>query len=330
MIWASANKELAVTPVHDDFEETIAPTTSGASTRPHRPRRRGAAPHRDRPRPGAIAAALAKPLAELVQPDASLAGRPVPPIDSCLKRYRRVKVVQALKGLPVDIYGENWQQHVGTIAVVSPADAEPEPQPRLQPHLPALRRAGQLRSELRPRHQRARGLGAGARYPDRQQPQRAHRRPGRLHCIPLRRRSIRDAAEQLLGYGGEVPLSAEFTWEYLVCRCSAKSLPKRHCPSDAMQRPSAATRSRPTPMQCSVPDSPSHPVRRQLGDARPRRAPSTRCASLRDAAQHDRRRPWPSSSRRRSPTSAPSRPTSGLASYPADDLGRIGANLERH
>jgi hypothetical protein len=53
---------------------------------------------------------LEEPLDEVVQPGALVA---LCAIDSCLKRYRRVKVVQALKGLPVDIYGENWQQHVG-------------------------------------------------------------------------------------------------------------------------------------------------------------------------------------------------------------------------
>ena len=45
---------------------------------------------------------------ELIQaPGADIAA-----IDAGLKRYRRVKVVRALKGLSVDIYGRGWEQYV--------------------------------------------------------------------------------------------------------------------------------------------------------------------------------------------------------------------------
>jgi hypothetical protein len=58
----------------------------------------------------AIAQAIGAPLAEVAQPQFLQA---LCALDSCLKRYRRVKVVRALRGMPLDIYGENWAQYVG-------------------------------------------------------------------------------------------------------------------------------------------------------------------------------------------------------------------------
>jgi hypothetical protein len=111
MIWASANKELAVTPLHDEFEKTIAENNFWGLDG----RRIAAVSEALRHTTtvhglSAVAAAFNEPLPSLVQPGALPA---LCAIDSCLKRYRRVKVARALRGMPVDFYGENWQQHVG-------------------------------------------------------------------------------------------------------------------------------------------------------------------------------------------------------------------------
>jgi len=58
----------------------------------------------------AIADAFGTTSGELVRPDHLSA---LCAVDSCLKRHRRVTVVRALRGLPVDVYGENWAQYVG-------------------------------------------------------------------------------------------------------------------------------------------------------------------------------------------------------------------------
>ena len=111
MIWASANKELAVSALHNEFEATLRDNnvwgfdgdrirTIGEALR-HTTIIHGMS---------AIADAMSMPVAELVVPDYMTA---LCAMDSCLKRYRRVKVVMALRGMPVDIYGENWGQYVG-------------------------------------------------------------------------------------------------------------------------------------------------------------------------------------------------------------------------
>lgn len=111
MIWASVNKELAVTALHNEFETTLIDNNVWGFDS-------------DRVRTicealryttiihgmSALADAMGIPVAELVVPDYMTA---LCAMDSCLKRYRRVKVVMALRGFPVDIYGENWDQYVG-------------------------------------------------------------------------------------------------------------------------------------------------------------------------------------------------------------------------
>ena len=114
MIWASAHKELSVTRIHSEFEDTLRENnpwgidagrlhTVGEALR-HTNNVHGL---------GAIAAALGCSTTELMRPDYLTA---VCALDSCLKRHRRVKVVLALRGLPVDIYGENWEPYVGNQA----------------------------------------------------------------------------------------------------------------------------------------------------------------------------------------------------------------------
>jgi hypothetical protein len=111
IVWASANKELNVTPVHTEFEDTLRVNnlwgfdearlrSIGESLR-HTTIVHGLS---------AMADAMGMPVHELVVPQAMTA---LCAVDSCLKRYRRVKVVRALRGMPVDIYGENWEQYVG-------------------------------------------------------------------------------------------------------------------------------------------------------------------------------------------------------------------------
>lgn len=111
LIWASAHKELAVTAIHSDFEVTLRdnnPWGFDAS----RIKRIGEALRYTTLVHGmsAIADAMDLPMADLVVPEFMTA---LCAMDSCLKRYRRVKVVMALRGMPVDIYGENWGQYVG-------------------------------------------------------------------------------------------------------------------------------------------------------------------------------------------------------------------------
>jgi hypothetical protein len=111
MIWASANKELAVSALHNEFEATLRDNNVWGFDG-SRIRAIGEALRHTTIVHGmsAIADAMGMPVTELVVPDYMIA---LCAMDSCLKRYRRVKVVMALRGMPVDIYGENWGQYVG-------------------------------------------------------------------------------------------------------------------------------------------------------------------------------------------------------------------------
>jgi len=111
MIWASANKELSVTPIHGEFEATLRDNDSWGFDAA-RIRSIGETLRHTRIVHGlsAIADAIGLPLAEAVAPQHLTA---LCALDSCLKRHRRVKVVNALRGMPVDIYGENWGPYVG-------------------------------------------------------------------------------------------------------------------------------------------------------------------------------------------------------------------------
>jgi hypothetical protein len=97
--------------VHDAFEDTLADNNPWGLD----PARRRTVADRLRHTTvthglSAIADGMDLPVEELVVEPAMVA---LCALDSTLKRYRRVKVVKALRGLPVDIYGENWAQHVG-------------------------------------------------------------------------------------------------------------------------------------------------------------------------------------------------------------------------
>jgi hypothetical protein len=111
MVWASAHKELAVTALHDGFEDTLRDNNPWGFD-PARVRSVGEALRATTVVHGlsAVADAFGLSLAEVAVP-ANLPA--LAAMDSCLKRHRRVKVVRALRGLPVDVYGENWGPYVG-------------------------------------------------------------------------------------------------------------------------------------------------------------------------------------------------------------------------
>ena len=139
-------------------------------------------------------------------------------LDSCLKRYRRVKVVKALEGLPVDIYGENWQQHVGDVAsfrLLTPSPNHNHAFSHLCQHY-----AGLVNFDPNFGHgtnERAvSALALGIPISNNRNP----RTDDEVGCIPydFTDASIRDAAERLLAHRGDVPLNPAFAWEYLVCK----------------------------------------------------------------------------------------------------------------
>lgn len=214
MVWGSANKELAVTPVHNQFEPTLAANNFWGLDAARIARVAEALRHTEIVHGlGAIAAALGEPVEAVVQPPAMIA---LCAIDSCLKRYRRVKVAQALKGLPVDIYGENWEQHVGNVASFRLLKPNPDHNHAFS-HL-CQHYAGLVNFDPNFGHgtnERAvTALALGVPIANNFNLRTDHV----TGCIPYHfsDASIRHAAERLLGYRGEVPLAAENTWEYLV------------------------------------------------------------------------------------------------------------------
>lgn len=214
MVWASADKELAVTAVHDDFEATLAENDVWGLDARRVARAAEALRHADLVHGlSAIAAALELPLEAVVQPRALTA---VCALDSCLKRHRRVKVVRALRGLPLDIYGENWQRHVGDVSsfrLLTPNPNHNHAFSHLVQHY-----AGLVNFDPNFGHgtnERAvSALALGVPIAN----NRNVRTDGRIGCIPydFDDDSIRDAAERLLAYDGEVPLESGDSWEYLV------------------------------------------------------------------------------------------------------------------
>jgi hypothetical protein len=216
LIWASANKELAVTAVHSEFEQTLAANNHWGLDQRRIGRVAEALRHTEVVHGlGAIAAALEQPLADVVQPAALIA---LCAIDSCLKRYRRVKVVRALKGLPVDIYGENWQQHVGqapSFRLLTPNPNHNHAFSHICQHYAGLvnfdPNFGHGTNE-RAISALALGIPIANNF--------NARTDASVGCIPyhFEDASIRSAAERLLSWRGEVPLDAANTWEYLVGR----------------------------------------------------------------------------------------------------------------
>jgi hypothetical protein len=216
MVWASANKELAISPVHSEFEETLAANNFWGLDAPRIARVAEALRYTELVHGlSAIAAALDAPLQAVVKPEAMVA---LCALDSNLKRYRRVKVVKALKGLPVDIYGENWYQHVGEVRSFRILTPEPN-------HNHAFGHicqdyAGLVNFDPNFGHgtnERAvTALAMGIPIANNFNLRTDHM----TGCIPYHfsDASIRHAAERLLNYRGEVPLAPELSWEYLVGR----------------------------------------------------------------------------------------------------------------
>jgi hypothetical protein len=214
MVWASANKELAVTPVHDDFEQTIAANNHWGLDAGRIKRMAEALRHTELVHGlSAIAAALAAPIEAVVKPEAMVA---LCAIDSNLKRYRRVKVVKALAGLPVDIYGENWLQHVGDVR--SFRLLTPEPNHNHAFSYLCQEYAGLVNFDPNFGHgtnERAvSALAMGVPIANNFNLRTDHM----AGCIPYHfsDASIRHAAERLLAHRGEVRLAPELSWEYLI------------------------------------------------------------------------------------------------------------------
>jgi hypothetical protein len=213
-MWASANKELAVSTLHDEFEATLAANNpwglDGA-----RMRRVGEALRHTTTVHGlsAIALALGLPLAEVTAPAAMVASCA---LDSCLKRYRRVKVAQALRGLPVDIYGENWEQHVGDCP--SFRFLKPKPDHNHAFSYICQHYAGLVNVDPNFGHgtnERAvSALAMGVPIANNFNLRTDHLKG--VYPYHFTDESIRHAAERLLAHRGEVPLLAENTWEFLL------------------------------------------------------------------------------------------------------------------
>jgi hypothetical protein len=215
-MWASANKELAVTAVHDDVRDTLRANNHWGLDAARIAHAAEAMQHTNIVHGlSAIAAALGQSVQELVQPDAMVA---LCALDSCLKRYRRVKVAKALRGYPVDIYGENWEQHVGGTA--SFRLLKPNPDHNHAFSYLCQQYAGLFNFDPNFGHgtnERAvTALSMGIPIANNFNPRTDHL----VGCYPYHfsDESIRVAAERLLGHQGEVPQPAEHAWEFLVGR----------------------------------------------------------------------------------------------------------------
>lgn len=110
MVWASAHKELALSPVGEGFAQTLRDNNPWGFDAARIARIDDVLRHTDVVHGlSAVADAFGMPLPELAR-DAWLPA--IATMDSCLKRYRRTKVVLALREFPLDIYGENWGPYV--------------------------------------------------------------------------------------------------------------------------------------------------------------------------------------------------------------------------
>lgn len=240
MIWASANRELAVSPLHDAFEQTLADNNPwGLDAR--RIARAGESLRHTQIIHGlsAIAQAFEVPVQALVQPAAMTA---LCALDSCLKRYRRVKVAKALRGLPVDFYGENWQQHVGDTP--SFRFRKPEPDHNHGFSHAIQHYAGLVNFDPNFGHgtnERAvSALAMGVPIANNFNV----RTDGAAGCFAYHfsDESIRLAAERVLSNTAAVGVDASHTWEYLVrvllrdVARSRQALPA-HAPAAAAQAP---------------------------------------------------------------------------------------------
>jgi len=216
MIWASANKELAVTELHDAFEETIRANNPWGLDAQRIAQVSEALRHTTIVHGlSAMAAAFGEPTESLVRPEAMTA---LSAIDSCLKRYRRVKVAKALRGMPVDFYGENWQQHVGDAP--SFRFLKPDPDHNHAFSHTCQDYAGLVNFDPNFGHgtnERAvSALAMGIPIANNFNLRTDHA-PG---CFPYHfsDESIRFAAERVLAFDARIEPDARHTWEYLVRR----------------------------------------------------------------------------------------------------------------
>ena len=214
MIWASANKELAVTQFHDGFEDTLSGNNPWGLEARRIATISEALRHTNIVHGlSAVAQAFNEPVASLVQPDAMTA---LCAIDSCLKRYRRVKVARALRGMPVDFYGENWQQHVGDTA--SFRFCKPDPDHNHAFSHVCQNYAGLVNFDPNFGHgtnERAvSALAMGIPIANNFNLRTDHA----AGCFPYHfsDESIRFAGERLLAFEGTVEPDARHTWEYLI------------------------------------------------------------------------------------------------------------------
>ncbi len=107
MMWGSVGGELAVTPLHDDFESTLR-DNNFLGLDAHRISV-AAESLRNSSKSWGLDA-----IADALDVTTAFKDEELPAIcalDSCLKRWRRIKVARALKDYPLDIYGKGWERY---------------------------------------------------------------------------------------------------------------------------------------------------------------------------------------------------------------------------
>jgi hypothetical protein len=219
MIWASVAQELAVSEFDDDFAETLRLNNAWGLDE-KRIRRIGEALRHSTRIHGlsAVVHAFEEPTEAVIKPETMVA---LCAIDSCLKRYRRLKVAYALRGLPVDIYGRNWEQYVGNVASFRFRTPEPDHNHAFS-HI-CQHYAGLVNFDPNFGHgtnERAvSALAAGIPIANNFN----LRTDGAAGCFPYHFTddSIRFAAEQALRFRGEIEPDPNHAWEYLVRRLLA-------------------------------------------------------------------------------------------------------------
>lgn len=214
MIWASAHKELSVARIHSEFEDTLRENNPWGFDEPRLRQIAEALRHTTIVHGlSAMAHAVGCHVSELVQPATMTA---LCAVDSCLKRYRRVKVVLALRGLPLDIYGENWEQYVGSDKSVRLLTANPNHNHAfsylVQHYAGLVNFDPNFANGTNERAVSALAMGVPIAN-------NFNLRTEALtgcHSYHFSDESIRFAAEQLLNHTAPVPTPVGNTWEYLV------------------------------------------------------------------------------------------------------------------